>query len=446
MLRVLTAMLLFPAALYPATCRAQRVDGAVQRKLVYTPAPADNPLKGFFPFRGDHREVFPHSMEWSYFPLNKLLDGPASFTFEKSFEPALDDIASRGHQAAIRVVVDSPAKPTGVPAFLINAGLRMRPYTEHGGGRSPDWNDERLIRTLESFIAEFGRRYDGDPRLGFITIGLLGFWGEWHTYPHTDWFPDETVQNRILSAYRKAFHRTRLLVRRPAADAVRLPIGFHDDSFAFSTLPTVDWHFLAQLKTADVLDRWKTQPVGGELRPELQAAFWKRPLPGDLKCEDFSECVRQTHCSWLINQALFNQKLPEAEYERALSGARQLGYELHVSAVRFLSSGRRPGVLLQLVVENRGVAPFYYDWPVIIQLMNQKQESVKIATRWKLTTLLPGQAMTWNHLIRDRRLQPGRYAVSLEIPNPLDAGMPLRFANQGRRQNGQLLLGRVELR
>ena len=38
-------------------------------------------------------------------------------------------------------------------------------------------------------------RYDGDPRIGFVQLGLLGFWGEWHTYPYdgyahpwvTDW-------------------------------------------------------------------------------------------------------------------------------------------------------------------------------------------------------------------------------------------------------------------
>jgi len=40
------------------------------------------------------------------------------------------------------------------------------------------------------------QRYDGDTRIGYIQLGLLGFWGEWHTWtgdPSTDtWIPDST--------------------------------------------------------------------------------------------------------------------------------------------------------------------------------------------------------------------------------------------------------------
>eukprot|EP01052_Picozoa_sp_SAG31_P004428 SAG31_NODE_183_length_20987_cov_8.711078_12_plen_46_part_00 len=44
---------------------------------------------------------------------------------------------------------------------------------------SPNYADLHLIAALESFIAEFGRRYDADPRIGFVQVGLLGYWGEW---------------------------------------------------------------------------------------------------------------------------------------------------------------------------------------------------------------------------------------------------------------------------
>lgn len=425
---------------------AQRVEGRVQRKLIYAPAPADNPLKGFFPYRGDQRKAFPHSMEWSYFPLNDLMNAPSSFTFEKTFEPALDDIASRGHQTVLRVMVDYPSKPTGVPKFLLDAGLKMRKYSDYGGGRSPDWSDERLVRTFETFIAEFGRRYDGDPRIGFITIGLLGFWGEWHTYPHEDWFPNEKIQNRILAAYLKAFQKTRLLMRYPAADGVKLPIGFHDDSFAFSTLPTIDWHFLSRLKDTKTQDRWKTQPIGGELRPELQKAFWKLKRPRGLKYEDYDECVEKTHCSWLLNQALFNKRLPDDEYERATTAAGKLGYELHASAVRITSQGSKPGILVTLAMENRGVAPFYYNWPVVIRFVGSGQKSIDLPTSWKLSELAPGRKTNWIQLIREERLTPGSYSVSLRVPNPLKSGKPLRFANREQQTDGDLELGTVRIR
>ena len=441
-IRWLLVTLLFAAG---SPAAAQRLEGRVQRNLVHTPAPADNPLKGFFPYRGDQREAFPHSMEWSYFPLNELMDGPFSFTFEKNFEPALDDIASRRHQAVLRVMVDYPSKPTGVPKFLLDAGLKMQKYSDYGGGRSPDWSDERLVRTFETFIAEFGRRYDGDPRIGFITIGLLGFWGEWHTYPHEDWFPSERIQNRILAAYLKAFQKTRLLMRYPAADGVKLPIGFHDDSFAFSTLPTIDWHFLSRLADTKTLDRWKTQPIGGELRPELQKAFWKLQRPRGLKCEDFDVCVEKTHCSWLLNQVLFNKRLPDDEYERAIAAARKLGYELHASAMRITSQGSEPGILVTLAVENHGVAPFYYNWPVIIRFAGSGHESFDLTTSWKLRELAPGRKANWSQVIRDARLKPGSYSVSLRVPNPLKTGKPLCFANREQQTDGDLKLGTVRI-
>ena len=61
---------------------------------------------------------------------------------------------------------------------------------------------------LTRFIAELGKRYDGDARIGFITAGLLGTWGEWHTYPRTELMADKSVQNEVLQAYSSAFKKT----------------------------------------------------------------------------------------------------------------------------------------------------------------------------------------------------------------------------------------------
>ena len=127
------------------------------------------------------------------------MDDFDSYTFYKTLEPNLNEIASRNHQAIFRVYLDFPIEPTGIPSFLMN-GLGKHPYTEYGGGVSPDYSNETLISTLESLIGELGKEYDGDDRIGFIQLGMLGFWGEWHTYPHDEWFPDATIQNRILYA------------------------------------------------------------------------------------------------------------------------------------------------------------------------------------------------------------------------------------------------------
>ena len=48
--------------------------------------------------------------------------------------------------------------------------------------------------------------------------GLLGFWGEWHTYPHSKWFASEATQRRVLGAFDRAFNATPVMTR--SADGV----------------------------------------------------------------------------------------------------------------------------------------------------------------------------------------------------------------------------------
>jgi len=420
----------------------------ITRQLKYAPAPADNPLKGFVPFRGDHGEdAFPHSLEWASLPLSAVMFGADQFHFEVQFEPVLDDIASRGHQAALRFVLDSPAHATGVPAFLLEGGLKMSAYKEHGGGVSPDYHDEALLVALETFIAALGARYDGDPRIGYLTVGLLGFWGEWHTYPHADWFPGPEIQRRILSAYTRAFSKTSLLMRIPQPDAGKWPIGLHDDSFAYTTLGPDSWHFLPLITAAGAERLWRAQPIGGELRPEIQAVLRTNLPAEDSGYQDFAECVERTHASWLINHDLFERSapLPPDESERALAAARSLGYELHVASATFRDSVRLGSDLkLKLSIVNRGVAPFYHDWPVRVAIAGRT-----FPTDWRLSTIFPEakEPTVWQTSITIAgNLHPGRYPLRLRVVNPLKKGHPLRFANADQQPDAWLNLGTVTLR
>lgn len=45
-----------------------------------------------------------------------------------------------------------------------------------GGGFTPDYGNEALLESLTEFVIALGKKYDGDPRIAFIHLGLLGFW------------------------------------------------------------------------------------------------------------------------------------------------------------------------------------------------------------------------------------------------------------------------------
>ena len=161
-----------------------------------------------------------------FFTDTQPVAGPNSFDFSP-LETYLSGAASRQKHAVLRFILDYPQHQSYVPQYLINAGLAMTDYTDMGNqpgqSQSPDYSSPLLISALESFVAKLGELhreqtwlsftckrstslfhgkltfqttrkvegkifdvntrcpqelYDGDPRIGFIQVGLLGFWGE----------------------------------------------------------------------------------------------------------------------------------------------------------------------------------------------------------------------------------------------------------------------------
>lgn len=437
-LRLLLALLLI------TTLGAARPAAATTwTPLSYRPAATNNPLKGFLPYAGSY-QTFPHSMEWFYLPVRDVMTGPHTFNWA-ALEHRLNEISRRGHQAVFRFYLDYPGRSTGIPQYLLDQGLVTHPYTDFGNDESvsPDYSDPRLVSALTEFISTFGRRYDGDPRIGFITLGLIGFWGEWHTWPHDgttqpeNWMPGDDVLGKILQTYDGAFRRTRLLARYPSQLNKELGMGYHDDSFAFETLPTESWHFVQRLRDEGVVDKWQQEPVGGELRPEIQTCLWDQPVSCPVY-EDFAESVKQTHASWLLNQAAFaDGGYTGDNYLRALAASRSLGYELTVTETSI--TGRDVAVR----IENRGTAPFYYPWKAELGAFDQSGRLVKTwHTDWTVDGIEPGQPPKQLSTRLDG-LRKGTYTIALRVPNPLRGGLPLRFANTSQDDHsGWLTLGR----
>ena len=193
-------------------------------ELQYQPAPVANPLKGLVPYASKTNRQFPHSMEFSYIGFAEIVKGYDQFDWQP-MENLLNDISGRGHQAVIRIFLEYPAKTDVVPKFLIDDGLKIHKYLNTNTQpfppakvETPDYEDKNLRRSIKNFVAAFGKKYDGDPRFGFITAGLLGTWGEWHTYPKNELFASKEVQAEVMAAYEEAFKVTPVLLRYPAGN------------------------------------------------------------------------------------------------------------------------------------------------------------------------------------------------------------------------------------
>ncbi len=448
----------------------QAAAGEITRQaLEYAPAPVDNPLKGLVPYAGDARGRFPHSMEFNYFPFSALVTGYDQYDW-KPLENLLDAVAARGHQAIFRVFLEYPGKTDVIPAFLIKDGIKVHKYLYTNTQplppekiETPDYADANLRKAMKQFIAALGRKYDGDPRIGFITAGLLGAWGEWHDYPRDDLFAGKEVQAEVMDAYEAAFKITPVLLRYPAGERhermapnAKRKFGYHDDSFAWATLETGrkgdEWFFMAVMKAAgpDALDKWKTHPIGGEIRPEAWGKVFD-PYPDLKQIQNFRQCVEATHATWLMDSGMFRKENEQntERIQRAKEEACRMGYEFYAPAVSVgpITNGT---LAVKVEVENRGVAPFYYDWPVEFGLLDADGKLVKtFKGAGKITGLLPGdKAREWDEMFALQGMKAGKYNLALRIPNPLPQGRPVRFANKTQDQHamGWLTLTSVDWR
>lgn len=435
-----------------------RVSSAEWQALTPAEPPEGNPLRGLMPYQASGgSQGFPHSLEYQYVAMKDVVTAPATFDWSV-IDALLDDVASRGKQTVFRIYLDYPnccpggTYNTGVPAFLLTGAgaVTFFSYAEHGGGMSPDYDNERLLVAIEEMAAALGARYDGDPRLGFLQVGLVGMWGEWHTYPYDgfeqspDLMPSLAGQARVLRAYGEALATTPLLVSQDSmdqfdastpcgpssicpADFSALGVGFHDDNFCVGTYDADDnlgWYFEPKLRARGLDELWRQQPIGGEIQPAIQDSIFTAGWNG----QSYEEAVEAVHASFLLDQFAFETDGDADRVARTRAGASLLGYKLRVLEAQLRQTP--PALSVSIRIVNVGVAPFYYAWPVEVAARSGAAVAGSWTPPWDLRTIMPGEPATeWTLDIASPGLAPGDYEIAMRVANPLSGGPPLGFAN-----------------
>ena len=318
-----------------------------------------------------------------------------------------------------------------------------------------DYNDPEMMSMLTGFVSALGQQYDGDPRLAFITHGLVGFWGEGHTYPMNgkvsgenpsgeNWMPSAANQNTLIDTWDGAFQVTPTLARYPSAETVKCGVGYHDDSFGYATMDTADWHFLPKLKEAKADQAWQQHPIGGEVYPGIQECSVRNP--GSCMASgsnggtvDINASIKATHASWLVDNWAFTTTLNGSERERTVQASAETGYDLAVARWR-MRNGK-----VEVQIANNGVAPFYYNWNVEAVAINTSNgmEVGRTTLSGDLRKVAVGKTQTFSgQLPAD---PAGENTILVRVVNPLESGQPLRFSSAGQDQTlpGYLTLGRT---
>jgi len=407
----------------------------------YKPGPLDNPLKGWCPYPNAGEIHQPYSMVFQYISWRELEPKEGDYRFD-DWEKSWDSKLGKNKHVVFRVFIDYPSKRSGLPDWLRAAGVQETDYSDYGGGKSPQYNDEKMVAAMERLIAALGARYNANPRVAFIQLGLLGFWGEWHTYPRPKLYATPATEQRIIEAYAQAFPDKKLMVRY-ARDFAGMQdwLGFHDDMFPEDTDNGQDWSFLAGIRREGRSENWTRAPVGGEMVPGKAEQWLGRDYPVTLQMLD------RSHFTWVGPYCPALEDQTSASFiERSEALVRRMGYEFQIAEVAHAQSiGGNQSLSLRLKGKNIGVAPFYYPWVVEWALLDAQDNVVSVQpTSWDIRTWLPGEFKESAQLQFD--VPPGRYRLGLGIRDPWTNRPVIGLANDVRAVEGWQILSELEVR
>ncbi len=334
----------------------------------------------------------------------------------------------------------------------------------------PDWNSPIFLDRLDKLLAALGHKYDGNPRISFIDIGVYGTWGEWHTFGLSN-FPGGAIpygdnrlnqhgasagsfetRKRIIDAHVNAFRKTQLVMmtddKAALIYALRLPtpvpVGMRRDSFGSNHFADdfVD-KTMSQEDQKLVLNRWTTAP--------LIVESFGPPKVFEVGTQGLAEQVETYHVSAIGNGnfGAWNER-SAAEQEAVLAAGRRTGYRFALTEAA-LPSEIKPGanLLLRTRWVNQGVTPSYEPWTVEFTLWKDggAHPVARVISALNLQTFLPTKEP---FEVRDlvtmpKKISKGTYELRVQITDPACYRSPLRLAIEGATAEGSYSLGAIHV-
>ena len=424
--------------------------------------PVQNPLKGFRPDSGDRifSPVVRHYIKWSDLETCDA-DSPARLT------------------AYINKV--AAALPRG------NAKLVPRVYLDWNGTRDIlgkplqywpgdmnrfDYQSPVFIARLRRLIQRMGAAWNQDPRIGFVQMGMIGYWGEMHNPA-----PWGALRQLLTEEFARAFPDKPVLVRVAQEPFMRAGFGIYYDTFGYHGreperyASPPDGQVPPWALTHEYRHQWQRAPIEGEVeynwqkkKPEARASETFGQSPNEtLKVDRYRRYMADMFRKYLVSYMgwIANFDPGDPEVVRGAGVLNEvMGYRLVVTSFAWTPQPR--GALrVRFSVRNDGSAPFYQRWPVAAALLDPRTHAVKWQGDLKadIRRWLPGddwdpQSQQWKTpaeryevdetIPLPANLSEGDYVVALAILDPQGGRLPsVRFAIKNYWQGGWHPLGHV---
>jgi hypothetical protein len=316
-----------------------------------------------------------------------------------------------------------------------------------------DYTSLQFQRRLKNMIAKLGECWDLDPRVAHVEMGIIGKWGEHHS-PE----PAKEIEQILGEGFRKAFPNKKVMVRHPW-EFQEHEFGIYWDS----------WAHYDQMNSHgqgvyDLGDRWKTEIIGGETAYDwgnfkIQPGINPTATVRDSVHRNFLiNTIRWLHCTQLRWVANYNQA-DSAAKAGAEEVQKAFGYRFVIDKITWPGYVRKGKEFeVSFTVRNTGSAPFYYNWPVELSLLDDSGNVVWAADfeDADIRTWMPGEK--WDSLERaysvpaepihvtgnfrlPESIPEGKYKLALAVLDPAGRLPSLRFAivnymNGGRHPFG----------
>ncbi len=363
-----------------------------------------NPLIGYainadYPEAVDDNTLVYIDLLWS-----EIENVEGIYDFSKIYEENyIEEHKKSGRKAVLRVICDLPGENPhfDIPMWVYEKTGDGTIYDiGYGKGYSPNYSNEIFIDAHKRLLKAIADEFCKDNFVAYIELGSLGHWGEWHTNvgEGVNPMPTEAVCMEYVKQYVDTFQGVCLLMRRPFLGVKKYSLGVFNDMVGYKEA-TEEW--LAWINQGGEYDEpedthtlykieefYNKGVVGGEFTSSLS---WEEMLESNL--DETKKLILRSHMTFIGPKAPNICEIEE--YQKAAKDVRGLlGYKIGIPKAVTSCNILSKNIKINMIWNNKGIAPIYYDWPIYAYVYNQNNEIIeKKKIDLNISQILPGEVV-----------------------------------------------------
>ena len=314
-----------------------------------------------------------------------------------------------------------------------------------------DAEDPRYVEYFGGFIAQLGKRYDGNAALEAVDLSIVGAWGEGGGSEKLS----RKTRELLVRSYTDNFKKTPLIAlltdeKTNKFASVQKNVGWRVDcigDLGFWAKDQNGWthmydYYPESIIRFGVKDDWKNAPVSLEICGTL---YWWKDRE-HYTTEQVKYIFDQT-LKWHISS--FNAKSSPVppEWEPLVNDwLKKMGYRFVLRKFSCPEAvNRNSKLVFETWWENKGVAPCYKNFAFAIRLSNDK-DSITFLTDANIRSWLPGDNLYDKSVLIPQRLTPGDYDLQVAIVDPKTRKASIQLAIEGKTADGWYGLGKIKVK